>query len=230
MEKEKFNPVFAFGPAILAGALWLGLSGNLDRKREAGDAFVQDNTSPELVLRDVEDGQLEKVASAPVPVSPPVLKKVERVPVSYKTNDGSFSGDSDKVLLARMIYGEARSESRSERVAIAYTVLNRIGDGKKWNGETVQDVILTPSQYACFNLGNPNREKLMNPEHKDYSPKEWNGCLDIAGGVLSGKFSDPTNGATNYFTDKTPKWAKNMESTGRVNRGPHTFYRPARRK
>jgi len=228
--KEKFNPVFAFAPAVLVGAAWFGLAGNFDRKSEAGDAFVNNNIGSELALRPIKKGQLEKVASVPAPRSQPVLKKIERVSISYKTNDGSFSGDSDEVLLARMIYGEARSEKESERIAVAYTVLNRIGDGVKWNGETVGDVILTPSQYSCFNIGNKNRKKLMDPENRDYSPKEWGGCLDVAKGVLNGRFLDPTQGATNYFTGKVPKWAKKMKSTGRVNGGPHTFYKPARRK
>ena len=146
---------------------------------------------------------------------------------NYKVSD--FLGDSDEVLLARMVFGEARNCSEVERVAIAYTVINRANDGKIWNGETIREAILKPKQYSCFNENDVNRDKLMDPE--TYDPKSFGECLDVAKKVLSGEFEDPTNGATHYFNPKVsnPSWAKKLEKIGRIETssgpGKHEFYR-----
>jgi len=120
---------------------------------------------------------------------------------SYKTLD--FSKDTNEVLLARMLFGEARNCSDLEKVAIAYTAINRASDGKKWNGETIKESILKPWQYSCFNKDDPNREKLMNPEK--YDAKSFEKCLQISRDVLSEKYKDQTNGATHYFNPDVVK-------------------------
>ena len=142
----------------------------------------------------------------------------------YQTAD--FSKDSDKVILARMLFGEARSCSDSEKVAIAYTAINRANDGKKWNGETVREVILKPYQYSCFNYNDRNRSKLFDPEK--YDAKSFQKCLAIAEAVLTKKYADPTNGATHYHTlNIKPRWAKSskMKKIGRIKDSAHIFYR-----
>ena len=147
----------------------------------------------------------------------------------YKTKN--FANDSDEVILARMLFGEARNCTELEKVAVAYTTLNRIDDGKKWNGETLREVILCPKQYSCFNENNPNRKELMNPEKYDKSSFE--DCLRIARGVLEGKYQDPTNGATHYFNPKlaNPSWARSrsMKKIGKIKisdgkYSAHEFY------
>jgi hypothetical protein len=133
---------------------------------------------------------------------------------SYKTDD--FLKDDDKTLLARLIWAEARNCGEEERIAVAYTVVNRANDGNKSNGETVKGAALKPWQYSCFNKNDVNRNKLMNPEK--YDSKSFYECLDVAGRVLSGEVADPTNGATHYFNPKVvkPKWADKMQRIGRI--------------
>lgn len=146
----------------------------------------------------------------------------------YRVSD--FSKDSDEVLLARMLFGEARNCSDMEKIAVAYTAINRANDGKKWNGESVRGAILKPWQYSCFNENDSNRDKLMNPEK--YDKQAFARCLDIARDVLAGKYKDPT-GATHYFNPETakPKWADKIRRLGRIkvdnegNLSKHEFYR-----
>jgi len=155
-----------------------------------------------------------------------VEKLVEVEPISYKIEN--FSQDNDEYLLARMIFGEARNCSETERVAVGYSAINRVNDGKKWNGETISEVLLTPWQYSCFNEKDPNRKKLLNPEA--YDAKSFYECLEVAEDILSGELRDPTNGATHYFNPKVvkPKWAKKLEKVGKIEteRGlsKHEFY------
>jgi spore germination cell wall hydrolase CwlJ-like protein len=143
----------------------------------------------------------------------------------YKTND--FSTDSDEVLLARMIFGEGRNCSNEEKTAIAFTAINRANDGKKWNGNNVREAVLKPWQYSCFNKGDPNREKLMDPTK--YDIKSWQECLRVAEGSLDGKYANPTNGATHYYAkgSRKPKWAyaSNMTDIPEPQGYKHDFYK-----
>lgn len=157
-----------------------------------------------------------------------INKKIEENnPIDYKTND--FRKDSDEVLLARMLLGEAESCSQIEKIAIAYTALNRASDNKDWNGRTLQEAILKPRQYSAFN--SDRNAKLKNP--LAYNKKEFLDCLQIAKEILAGKYQDPTNGATYYLNPnhpdlagKTlPTWTKNMIKIGRIQNSYHIFFK-----
>lgn len=141
---------------------------------------------------------------------------------NYNTSD--FSQDSEKVLLARMLLGEVEDCSKQEIIAVAYTAINRINDNKKWNGENLKEVILKPYQYSCFNEA--FNKKLKNP--LNYNKKEFLRCLKLSEEILSGKYKDPTNGATHYYnpsTVKEPFWAKKTEKIGKIKNSRHLFYK-----
>ena len=176
----------------------------------------------------VQEPSVLETQLVPKPIIPEInrtrdYQKIRTPEIDYRTTD--FSTDSDEVLLARMLFGEAENCKDTERIAIAHTALNRIYDGKKWNGETLREVILKPWQYSCFNKKDANREKLMNPER--YNRNERNRCLKIAEDVLSGKYPDPTSGATHYFNprDANPKWANEIIRIGEIDGSKHDFYR-----
>lgn len=156
--------------------------------------------------------------------------------ISYKSADHTFSADSDEVLLARLIFGEARNCTANERAAIGYTVVNRMNDGKKYNGEgSVRDVALKANRdkktkklvhlYSCFADSDPNKEKMIDPER--YDPESFYECLNVAQGVLNGSISDPTQGATLYYNPRvcTPKWDFNKIERVNVANSKHVFYR-----
>jgi len=143
----------------------------------------------------------------------------------YTTSD--FYQDSEEILLARMLLGEAEGCSKEEKIAVAYTAINRIDDNKKWNGETLKEVILKPYQYSCFNTNLNN--KLKNP--LTYNSKEFLKCLNLSEEILSNKYKDPTNGATHYYNpnhptmEKEPEWSKNIEKIGSINNSIHVFFK-----
>jgi len=141
---------------------------------------------------------------------------------SYKTSD--LSKDSEEMLFARMLYGEARGCSKEEKIAIAYTALNRNKDSKKWNGENnLKAVLLKKRQYSCFNENDPNRAKLMDPS----DIKSFKECLEVARGVLNSRYKDPTNGATHYHTKNIkPKWDySKLEERNLEGNFKHKFYK-----
>ena len=123
----------------------------------------------------------------------------------------NFENDSDEVLLARLIYGEARGESIWIKRAIADSVINRTGKNKWW-GNTLREVILKENQYSCFNKNDPNRIKLLNPTKYD-KLRVWEVCLIVAMETLPMDNNDDSNGATHYYDTsiKEPEWARNKK-------------------
>lgn len=146
--------------------------------------------------------------------------KVDQSQYSIPNTDGNFLNDSEEILLARLIYGEARGEPYDTKVAIAQTVLNRVKE-KKWYGKNLQEVILKPKQFSCFNPNDPNFEKLKNP--LKYEKLEvWQECYAVAKKVLNREVKDVSQGANHYCTNN-PSWAKNKQPLSR--KGNIKFYK-----
>jgi len=148
----------------------------------------------------------------------------------YKTKD--FSGDSEKTLLARMIFGEARNllndEDYLEPVMIGFTAVNRAE--KKIKGNSLREVILAPEQYSCFNKSDINLERLKNPEK--YDPVSWKKCLTVSRRILEkGEELKHLNYEQTHYhvreMEKYPKWAKNpkMKKVWVPDYFSHFFYK-----
>lgn len=129
----------------------------------------------------------------------------------------NFSDDSDQIILARALFGEARSTLVPDeaRVAIAWVIKNRV-ESNRWPN-TYWEVITTPSQFSSFSQSDPNRAYVENPLHKDLvvDKKAWEHAYEIAGKVINNKLSDPTNGANHFYDDSisVPPWAKDQKPT-----------------
>ncbi len=151
-----------------------------------------------------------------------MVQPVQQHQRNYRTTD--FSQDTNEMLLARMIYGEARGCSPQERIAVGFTAVNRAARGR-WYGGNLREVILRPHQYSCFNRNDPNRTQLMDPQQ--YDEQAFEECLDVARGIISGNYEDPTQGATHYFNPRAanPSWANRLTRIGRINNSRHVFYR-----
>ena len=118
--------------------------------------------------------------------------------------------ESDVLILARTIYGEARGESEEAKIAIANVVMNRVKDPKWW-GNTVKEVCLVKSQFSCFNFDDPNFLELINATIKN---KAFQECFGIAFSVMKGFITDNTNGATHYHNRSVnPEWDDRMNMT-----------------
>ena len=155
------------------------------------------------------------------------LKIIKKYPNNkiYQYVPFDFSSDPDDILLARMIFGEMAGYSKEEKIAVAYTAINR-KKIKTWMGKTLNEVILKELQYSCFNKDDFNRYKVMNP--KKYGEVEWKKSIDIARKVLSKKYRDPTNGATHYHhksMDEYPEWAYKLKKIRTPEKWEHYFYK-----
>lgn len=116
------------------------------------------------------------------------------------------------VLLAMLVFGEARGQAREGQIGVAYTVSNRVnaprnGRGRRfglgWTG-----VILRAGAFDCMRETDPNYPKLLEPlKHEPESV--WAQCLDVAESVMLVKVRDSTGHATHYHDGSvTPWWAQ----------------------
>lgn len=133
--------------------------------------------------------------------------------------------------LAQNIYFEARGEPAQGQIAVAYVTMNRKKDYRYPN--TLCEVI---KQGPISNWFLTEQNKIVPLRHKcqfswwcdgqSDSPKDmwaWGRAMDIAAGVINGKYEDPTGGALWYHnTEVNPEWNKQVVYTTKINK--HIFY------
>jgi N-acetylmuramoyl-L-alanine amidase len=134
--------------------------------------------------------------------------------------------EKDRDILARTLWGEARGEGLAGQIAVAWTIRNRVNDGKakSWWGEGYAGVCQKPYQFSCWNRNDPNYAYLNGAKQ---IPFRELARMRIAGDqVIDGKVPDPTGGATHYYATTMPKpptWAKSAKETLRL--GHHVFFK-----
>ncbi len=136
-----------------------------------------------------------------------------------------FYKDMSIDVLARTLWGEARSEGSEGMEAVASVILNRVNvadeRGSFWWGNNIIQVCQKPYQFSCWNRSDPNFKKLAGVDDSDVY---FATAKRIARRSLLGFVDDHTKGATHYHTrDIMPYWAKNQTQTARIGR--HVFYR-----
>lgn len=110
-------------------------------------------------------------------------------------------------LFELVIFREARGEVFSSKIAMAWTVRNRVKNPGWW-GQDFESVILMPWQYSSFNHNDPNAVKMphsVDPAFQDAQKI----ALDLYGDTPT--FADLSCGADSYFDNSLdnnpPAWA-----------------------
>ena len=109
-----------------------------------------------------------------------------------------FNDDIETMLLARLLLGEAETQSREAKLWVAGAVLNRV-KAKAWP-DTIREVILQRKQYDPFKSSDPNFSKITDPLGNDTSKlrlQNWQECYELAEKIISGKIANPTT-ATHF--------------------------------
>jgi len=127
-----------------------------------------------------------------------------------------------EVLLALLIWREARGEDEMAQTAVACCVRERVRHPGWWGDDWVSVCSL---KYQFSSLGAPNDPQLIVwPQQFN---KEFAVCLEIASGVIAGHIQHPAPGANSYFDDSIknhpPDWAKVENFCGKIGR--LSFYR-----
>lgn len=138
--------------------------------------------------------------------------------------------ENDIDILARTIYGEARGESRSGKIAVANVVMNRIkfhnqAGYKVVRGHrlaSVAETCLKPFQFSCWLDNDVNKKIIEAVGTEDGVYRE---CLDIANDAVRQRLVDVTRGATHYYNPKVckcPAFAEGKEPCAVI--GGHYFF------
>lgn len=123
-------------------------------------------------------------------------------------------------IMARTIWGEARSEGVNGMRGVGHVIMNR-AKLNTWYGRTTKEVALKEYQFTAWNINDPNRVKMLNVTKDDPQFKQ---AIEIATNIINGVDDDLTGGATHYHTKQiNPYWASSMKELGTV--GNHVYYR-----
>lgn len=131
--------------------------------------------------------------------------------------------------MAKTVYGEARSEHRTGKRAVAHVIANRLQD-ERWPNESLIDVVRQPWQFSVWNpitVGTQPDANYRRTQNVDPNDPDYRECKDICKNVLSGKDKDPTSGATHYHTvDIKWRYREQLLKSGYKTRtiGSHVFY------
>ncbi|RON33737.1 cell wall hydrolase [Pseudomonas brassicacearum] len=134
--------------------------------------------------------------------------------------------ERDRDILARTLWGEARGESLTGQIAVAWAIRNRVEDGKamSWWGEGYASVCQAKYQFSCWNSNDPNFAYLSGAKQIPF--RELAQARIAADQVIEGKVPDPTGGATHYYATTMPKpptWTKGATQTLKLGR--HVFFK-----
>lgn len=108
------------------------------------------------------------------------------------------------VLLALVIWREARGEGKQCMTAVAFSIRNRV-QRPAWWGKSYIQVITKKWQYSS--MAAPGDPQLITyPQDND---PEFDAALQIADDVITGRVKNPVPGADSFYDDSipAPKWA-----------------------
>jgi spore germination cell wall hydrolase CwlJ-like protein len=145
--------------------------------------------------------------------------------------------DTDILVGALTIHGEARGCTQEGRLAIAHTLLNR-AKARRWWGtgvpghpdHSIAAVCLKPWQYSVWNANDPNYTLLvrLRQEYRQaIQKKTCRAALKALIDALDGHAPDPTGGATHYLTirlhnsPRAPAWS---QRDNYLEIGAHRFF------
>ena len=132
---------------------------------------------------------------------------------------------SDIDVLARTIFGEARGETYTGKIAIANVVLNRAALAMKhphFGDGTITGACMVPWQFSCWNANDPNCQVINDVTDTD---PIFADCLDIAELACNHKLDDMTGNATYYYAKGSPEPTWAVDKTPCAIIGNHLFFK-----
>ena len=141
---------------------------------------------------------------------------------------GDFNDDTEQMILARAIYGEAGGESIEAKIGVGWAIRNRVNDNQNRWGKTYHEVILEPYQFEPFNDSSSDIfKKITNPPIDNPGEEEvWENSFKSAVQVIQGDISDPTKDSNHFYVplanQPKPSWADDEKFTVQI--GATRFY------
>ncbi|EXI66019.1 MAG: Spore cortex-lytic enzyme precursor [Candidatus Accumulibacter adjunctus] len=149
-----------------------------------------------------------------------VAQDVGGIGFSRGTGDMAAISDEDKVIMAKTLWGEARSEQSDEAVkAVGAVILNRLASSRYPN--TLAGVCRQPKQFSCWNSNDPNRAKIDALQETDRDFIRMRKIVDEL--IASGPQSVLPASVLHYHTATiSADWSRGEPVFRRI--GSHNFY------
>lgn len=128
-------------------------------------------------------------------------------------------GTYEQAMLALLVWREARGETRAAKIAVAFSVLNRVHNPKWW-GTTLGAVIAKKWQYSSMAApGDPNLIQYPLPNDLSFVDS-----MSAVNAVLASGSINPVAGADSYWDDSIarPKWATDANFVRKI--GSFSFH------
>lgn len=151
-----------------------------------------------------------------------------------KPEDRPYFNDlTEAQLMALCIWAEARGEGMEGRIAVGSVILNRV-DSRKWDGETVHEVIMCPWQFSWLNSIPPQTVQDPQYERCVKIARDFEGSYhdtpglfimyEIAKNMLDGTIKRNVPSLEYHTLNVKPKWAKKLKVYKVIDQ--HIFYQP----
>lgn len=134
---------------------------------------------------------------------------------SLKSENVDTQGNLE--LLAKTIQAEAGNQGFNGMLAVGAVIANRAG-GENWRG-----AILAPGQFSAWNSKTGYAGGEQGQDMDNIVPSAE--ANRVASLILSGNYTDPTNGATHYYNPSIsdPAWGQNKAGGEWATIGAHIF-------
>ncbi len=120
---------------------------------------------------------------------------------------GDFYDDSPEILLSRLVFGEARNQSKEAKIGVAWSVKNRLLAKRSYFGFSYHEIILKNDgenfQFASMNPNDSsNFPALTDPlgTQEQATGNAWFDSYQAAVGVIGGATQDPTDGGVFFHS------------------------------
>lgn len=142
---------------------------------------------------------------------------------------GNFDDDTEQMILARAIWGEARGASKLVWIGVGCTIRNRLGTKSRTGvRNTYHKIILEKSQFSALWEKPPkdsNLKALRDPlgaTKNQADLDKWSEVYIIAGQIISEEIPDSTKGANHYYSKitknyKAPYWTTKKAFTVKID-------------
>ena len=149
------------------------------------------------------------------------IKEPKRIPtVDNPEWTGNFRDDTEEMLLARVIYGESGGVSDLAKIAVAWSVKNRLEDKNSRFGDSYYQVILKENQYdSLWNEKISWKVKIPPVQKNELEKIAWEKSYQTSEKVIKGEIADPTKGANHFYSTyiSKPFWADENKFTFSVD-------------
>jgi len=152
-------------------------------------------------------------------------------PADAAARDAVAAPDLDVVdahWMALTMWGEARGSGEEGMRAVGHVIDNRRRSGR--HGGFATDTVSEAYQFSCWNPGDPNLRAIRSVDalaSDSHDARMWRAARRIAEEILSGRSTDPTDGALFYHAASVaPLWSRGVPPIRRI--GGHLFFLTAR--